>query len=83
MSDLLPKLNTKWMGSPEPEKLALDKLGGFSQRNVLESYISGKAKRFIIEYVGFCYQDLRISYEEKAGQTKAVYIEFVEKKLNA
>ncbi|QGH45259.1 hypothetical protein [Bacteriophage Eos] len=83
MSNLLPKLDTSWMGSPEPEKVVLDKLGGFSQRNVLESYTSGKSKYFIIEYVGFCYQDLRVHYEEKGGQVKMVAHSFVEKQLNA
>ena len=76
---LLPDLNTSWMGKPDPVRLALDSLGGFSHCNVLESYQSGKAKRFTIEYVGFNECNLRVSYEEKGGQTKAIYWGVVEK----
>lgn len=76
---LLPELDTSWMGEPDPEKIALDNLGGFSQRNVVDSFTSGKTKKFIIEYVGFGKFNLRISYEEKAGQVKAVYWAYLEK----
>ena len=47
MSNLLPKLNLSHLGKSSEERLILDKLGGFSQRNVVESYQEGKVKRFV------------------------------------
>lgn len=79
MSNLLAPLDLSYLGKPSEERLALDRLGGFSQRNLIETYQQGKVKKFIIEYVGFGDLNLRICYSEKAGQTTMEYYSFLEK----
>lgn len=80
MSDLLPKLEYSHLGSPSKEKLALDKLGGFSKRTVeFADYENKKFKFFGIKYHGFGDKDLVIKYKERSGSVEVVEIKFVDK----
>lgn len=80
MSNLLPKLEYSHLGSPSKERLALDKLGGFSKRTVeFADYENRKFKLFGIKYYGFGDKDLLIKYKEKSGSVEVVEIKFVDK----
>ena len=67
--ELLPKLDTSWMGKPSVERLALDWLGYFDERVVLSSSTQGKTKRFCIKYIRRGLGYVTVDYSEKAGAT--------------
>lgn len=53
---------------PEPEKLALDRLGGFSKREVIVvDYSNKKFKTFTIKYFGLHGTFLEVDYKEQNG----------------
>lgn len=72
--NLLPKLDTSWMGKPDPVRLALDRLGYYDHRIVAASYIVGKAKHFDILYQRHGIGHVMVVYKEAKGAVEVLKV---------